>query len=97
MALAVTGRLNKQIAYDVGISEINVKARRGQVMRKMNAASLPGLARMADKLNLTGESPRAVKPEYEFGLPLDVYPTADFLPPIPAHLSRHAAGFFQRS
>ena len=52
MAL-VTGRLNKQIAYDIGISEITVKVHRGQVMRKMNAASLPDLARMADKLNLT--------------------------------------------
>lgn len=51
MALVVTGRLNKQIAYDIGISEITVKARRGQVMRKMNAASLSDLARMADKLN----------------------------------------------
>jgi FixJ family two-component response regulator len=53
MALVVTGRLNKQIAYDIGISEITVKVHRGQVMRKMNAASLPDLARMADKLNLT--------------------------------------------
>jgi FixJ family two-component response regulator len=35
MALVVTGRLNKQIAYDIGISEIAVKASRGQVMRKM--------------------------------------------------------------
>ena len=52
MALVVTGRLNKQIAYDIGISEITVKVHRGQVMRKMNAASLPDLARMADKLNL---------------------------------------------
>lgn len=47
----VTGRLNKQIAYDIGISEITVKVHLGQVMRKMNAASLPDLARMADKLN----------------------------------------------
>ena len=53
MALVVTGRLNKQIAHDIGISEITVKVHRGQVMRKMNAASLPDLARMADKLNLT--------------------------------------------
>ena len=52
MALVVTGRLNKQIAYDIGVSEITVKVHRGQVMRKMNAASLPDLARMADKLNL---------------------------------------------
>ena len=53
MALVVTGRLNKQIAYDIGISEITVKVHRGQVMRKMSAASLPDLARMADKLDLT--------------------------------------------
>jgi FixJ family two-component response regulator len=55
MALVVTGRLNKQIAYDIGISEITVKVHRGQVMRKMKAASLPDLARMADKLNFTAE------------------------------------------
>jgi hypothetical protein len=77
MALVVTGRLNKQIAYDLGISEVTVKARRGQVMRKMNAASLPHLARMADKLNLTAESPGAVKPMHEFDLLLGVIP-----PPI---------------
>ena len=55
MALVVAGRLNKQIAYDIGISEITVKVHRGQVMRKMKAASLPDLARMADKLNFTAE------------------------------------------
>jgi FixJ family two-component response regulator len=55
MAMVVTGRLNKQIAFDIGISEITVKVHRGQVMRKMKAASLPDLARMADKLNLTAE------------------------------------------
>jgi FixJ family two-component response regulator len=55
MTLVVTGRLNKQIAYDIGISEITVKVHRGQVMRKMKAASLPDLARMADKLNVTAE------------------------------------------
>ena len=55
----VAGRLNKQIAYDIGISEITVKVHRGQVMRKMKAASLPDLARMADKLNLTAEKSQA--------------------------------------
>ena len=55
MALVVMGRLNKQIAHDIGISEITVKVHRGQVMRKMKAASLPDLSRMADKLNFTGE------------------------------------------
>ncbi|HYZ62594.1 MAG TPA: response regulator transcription factor [Acetobacteraceae bacterium] len=52
MALVVTGRLNKQIAGDLGISEITVKVHRGQVMRKMRASSLPDLGRMADKLRL---------------------------------------------
>jgi FixJ family two-component response regulator len=53
MALVVTGRLNKQIAGDIGVSEITVKVHRGQVMRKMHASSLPALARMADKLILS--------------------------------------------
>jgi FixJ family two-component response regulator len=52
MALVVTGRLNKQIAGDLGVSEITVKVHRGQVMRKMRASSLPELARIADRLQL---------------------------------------------
>ena len=48
------GRLNKQIAFDMSISEITVKVHRGQVMRKMNARSLPELARMADRLAEAG-------------------------------------------
>jgi FixJ family two-component response regulator len=52
MTLVVTGRLNKQIAGDIGISEITVKVHRSQVMRKMQASSLPDLARMADRLKL---------------------------------------------
>src|SRR5262249_54449429 len=48
----VAGRLNKQIAAELGISEITVKVHRGQVMRKMAASSLPDLARIADKLKL---------------------------------------------
>ena len=53
MALVVTGRLNKQIAGDLGVSEITVKVHRSQAMRKMGASSLPDLARMADQLMLT--------------------------------------------
>jgi FixJ family two-component response regulator len=52
MAGVAAGRLNKQIAGDLGVSEITVKMHRGQVMRKMRARSVPDLARMADKLNL---------------------------------------------
>ena len=52
MAQVARGRMNKQIAGDIGISEITVKVHRGQVMRKMKASSLPDLARMADKLGL---------------------------------------------
>jgi FixJ family two-component response regulator len=55
MVKVVTGRLNKQIAGDLGISEITVKVHRGQVMRKMHASSLPELAKMADKLQLAKE------------------------------------------
>ena len=52
MAFVVSGRLNKQIAGDLGLSEITVKVHRGQVMRKMRAASLLNLGRMADLLQL---------------------------------------------
>ena len=51
MALVVEGRLNKQAGGELGISEITVKAHRGNVMRKMNADSLPDLVRMADRLS----------------------------------------------
>jgi FixJ family two-component response regulator len=52
MALVVTGRLNKQIAGDIGVSEITVKVHRGQVMRKLGASSAIDLARMAQKLKI---------------------------------------------
>jgi FixJ family two-component response regulator len=52
MALVVTGLLNKQVAFDLGISEITVKAHRGKVMHKMQAGSLVDLASMATKLRV---------------------------------------------
>jgi FixJ family two-component response regulator len=56
MERVVKGRLNKQIAGDIGISEVTVKVHRGAMMRKMKASSLPDLARMADKLKCTPET-----------------------------------------
>ncbi|WNJ90939.1 response regulator transcription factor [Bosea sp. 685] len=50
MAFVVQGRLNKQIAAELNLSEITVKVHRGQAMRKMKAATLADLIRMADRL-----------------------------------------------
>jgi FixJ family two-component response regulator len=57
MALVVSGLLNKQVGGELQISEITVKAHRGQVMRKMKADSLPDLVTMAARLGL-GPAPR---------------------------------------
>lgn len=52
MVLVVSGLLNKQVGGELGISEITVKAHRGQVMRKMKADSLPALVHMVDTLGV---------------------------------------------
>jgi FixJ family two-component response regulator len=54
MALVVSGLLNKQVGGELGISEITVKAHRGQVMQKMKADSLAHLVKMAAKLGIQG-------------------------------------------
>jgi FixJ family two-component response regulator len=53
MALVVSGLLNKQVGGEMGISEITVKAHRGQVMRKMKASSFADLVNMSAKLGCT--------------------------------------------
>ena len=59
MALVSAGRVNKQIAADLGISEATVKVHRGQIMRKMQATSLAQLVRIADTLGLPGPKPKS--------------------------------------
>jgi FixJ family two-component response regulator len=58
MALVVSGLLNKQVGGELGISEITVKAHRGQVMRKMMAGSLADLVTIAARLELRSTAKR---------------------------------------
>jgi FixJ family two-component response regulator len=53
MRLVTAGRLNKQIAAEIGLSEATVKLHRGQLMRKLKVQSLAELIRVADKLELS--------------------------------------------
>jgi FixJ family two-component response regulator len=56
MKLVVTGLLNKQIATELGSSEVTIKMHRGQVMHKMKAKSIVHLTRMAEKLAISSET-----------------------------------------
>jgi FixJ family two-component response regulator len=62
MTLVVSGLLNKQIGGELGISEITVKAHRGQVMQKMKADSLASLVKMAAKLRPARQSDSSTTP-----------------------------------
>ena len=59
MLHVMAGRLNKQIAHDIGIAESTVKVHRTNLMRKMKARSIPELSRMAGILNLVPPEPRS--------------------------------------
>jgi FixJ family two-component response regulator len=63
MAMVVRGLLNKQVAGELGMVEMTVKAHRGQVMRKMNAASFADLVNMASRLGLALPSGRGIESE----------------------------------
>jgi FixJ family two-component response regulator len=54
MALVVTGRLNKQVAFDLGIAEKTIKIHRARVMEKMKARSLADLIHLSDKVSIGG-------------------------------------------
>jgi FixJ family two-component response regulator len=63
MALVVSGLLNKQAGGELGISEITVKAHRGQVMQKMKADSLATLVKLASKLGVPRQSSASAPPQ----------------------------------
>ena len=73
MALVVSGRLNKQVGGELGISEITVKAHRGQVMRKMKARSLADLVGMAARLGRRADG-QASQPASGTALPKRAQP-----------------------
>ena len=54
MALVTAGKMNKQVAFELGLSEITVKTHRGAMMQKMGVRTFADLVRMADALSLRG-------------------------------------------
>jgi FixJ family two-component response regulator len=65
MSLVVSGsgKLNKQIGFQVGLSEMTVKVHRSHIMQKMQAKSVVDLVRMADKLGVSAPKAKAPKPK----------------------------------
>jgi FixJ family two-component response regulator len=61
LPLLASGLLNKQVAFELGITEYTVQLHRGHIMRKMKADSFAALVRMADKLSPNGQQYRQVK------------------------------------
>ena len=61
MNMVVAGMLNKQIGFELGISEVTVKIHRGRVMTKMGAQSLADLVRMTERLELPTVKDRSAK------------------------------------
>jgi len=64
MHRVVQGQLNKQIAWELGVSEITVKVRRAQAMRKMQAQSLPELVRLMEKLGVGNQESMEIITNY---------------------------------
>ena len=77
MALVVSGLLNKQVAYELLISEITVKAHRGKVMRKMEAHSLAELVNIAGRLGIESLAHKAARPQPRMLLDLPAAPAAE--------------------
>ncbi|MGY2735069.1 response regulator transcription factor [Sphingomonas sp. UYP23] len=57
MSLVTVGKLNKQVAFELGLSEVTVKIHRGSAMRKMSASTLADLVRMAQQLGVKADQP----------------------------------------
>ena len=71
MALVTTGLMNKQVAGELGLSEITVKIHRGHAMKKMNARSLADLVRMAESLGLHKPKAHPDKRPYDLTMVID--------------------------
>ena len=69
IGFVTAGLLNKQVAGELGVSEVTVKMHRGNIMRKMQAQSLAELVRMADLLGVSRAKPRDTRPKSTFFRP----------------------------